>query len=251
MHQSPLQETIVVTQHPGWLNIHLQRPEKKNALTMPMYEQLYQTLVAAEQNEAIVAVCLTAAGDVFCSGHDLSLFVDPEQLDEHSPVVRFLHKLATFTLPLVAVVQGPAVGIGATVLLHCDAVHATENSYLHFPFIDMGLVPEAGATLLMPQLLGHNRAKQLLLLGQSIQASRAEQWGLITSCLDETTDLGVWTEQWMQQLVSKSRAALIATKGLLNPHPEQTQQQITHELSVFFKLLLEPSTQQIIQQRLK
>ncbi|MCX8255334.1 MAG: enoyl-CoA hydratase-related protein, partial [Beijerinckiaceae bacterium] len=163
------------------LTLTIDRPEKKNALTNDMYGQLADALGAARTDDAVRCVVITGAGDTFTAGNDLGDFArvasgDLKQLDRH--VHRVLDVLATFEKPVVAAVPGLAVGIGTTMLLHCDLVFLAETALLSTPFVDLALVPEAASSLLLQERIGYARAFSMFALGERVDAARALAWGL-------------------------------------------------------------------------
>lgn len=163
----------------GVLVLELSRSKKRNAINFTMFESLADALTNADTDERVRAVLLCGAGDDFCAGHDLEAFAQWPQAPG-DPVPRFLHALAGLRKPLVVAVQGWAVGIGATALLHADWVIASPECCLRFPFIDLGIAPEAGSSLLLARAVGSLRARQLLLEGSAIDAATAHAWGLVT-----------------------------------------------------------------------
>ena len=223
------------------LELRLSRPEKKNALTLEMYSTLVNQLEWAARTEDIRAVCLTGAGDSFCAGNDIADFLthahEPETLDI---VVRFLHTLVDFPKPLLAAVQGDAVGIGITLLLHCDLVLATDDFNGRLPFTQLGLVPEGGSSLLLPQILGQRLAFELLVEGRPFDARRAQSSGLVNQILPR--------EQLESALLNRARAlaqiapeAMHLSKQLLR-EPQRTQLHATidQEARLFAERLTSP-----------
>lgn len=192
--------------------LRIDRPDKKNALTLEMYAALRDALDAAAADPVVRAVVITGSRECFSSGNDIGDFVRAAQggggLDA---TLGFLRALATFDKALIAAVSGPAIGIGTTLLLHCDVVHAAPNARFKTPFVELALVPEAGSSVLLPALVGARRAAQLLLLGESIDAATALDWGLVTTVTD---DAEVTAQDTAQRLAGRAPAALRATKAL-------------------------------------
>lgn len=241
-----MSDWVQITEQEGFLRIHLNRPEKKNALTQDMYAQMTFALKDAEtRSNDIAAVVISSAGDVFCAGNDLGDFLNHGELTLDSPVFQFLETISTLNVPVVAQVQGPAVGIGTTLLLHCDLVYASENSVFVMPFVDMGLVPEAASSQLLPLLCGHVKAAELLLLGETIDAAKAEQFNIINKVVSsqelETVVAGV-----AQSLASKPKQSLRLSKKLLKTPTEEVPKRIQRELKDFLRVLASEETQQII-----
>ncbi|HEX8108838.1 MAG TPA: enoyl-CoA hydratase-related protein, partial [Kofleriaceae bacterium] len=165
--------------------IRLDRPDKKNAITIEMYDALCAALEAAAADPAVRAVVSGGTRDCFTAGNDLGDFARAAQGGDTSSGRRFLHTLAGFDKPLIGAVAGVAIGIGTTMLLHCDLVYAAPTARFRTPFVDLALVPEAGSSLLLPALVGARRAAQLLLLGEQLDAQAALAWGLITAVVDD------------------------------------------------------------------
>ena len=152
------------------LRIELDRAERKNAITADMYRALADALAAAESDAQVRVVLVHGKPDCFTAGNDLKDFLERPPAGENSPVFQFLRGISTATKPLVAAVGGPAVGVGTTMLLHCDFVYAAPNARFQMPFVTLGLVPEAASSLLLPMLAGYQRAAELLLLGKPFTA---------------------------------------------------------------------------------
>jgi enoyl-CoA hydratase/carnithine racemase len=171
----------------GVATIEIARPEKKNALTLAMYQAMADALNAARDDAAVRAVLVTGQPGVFTSGNDIDDFMNrPPGQGSHmmeSPVARFLHALFEFDKPVVAAVTGAAIGIGTTMLLHCDLVYVADDARLAMPFVSLGLVPEFASSLLVPQLMGHRRAAEKLLLGDPFSAEQAVECGIANAVL--------------------------------------------------------------------
>jgi enoyl-CoA hydratase/carnithine racemase len=171
---------ILIEQIDQVLHISLNRPEKKNAITQGMYSTLASTLNNAAGDFGIRTVVISGAGKAFTAGNDIMDFMN-EEITLDSPVFHFLKALHDFPKPLIAAVQGNAVGIGTTMLLHCDLVYASQDALFSMPFVTLGLVPEAGSSLLFPRLVGHAKASEIFLTGRSFDASESLDMGLINS----------------------------------------------------------------------
>ena len=167
----------------GVLTIEIARPEKKNALTMAMYGELAQAFVAARNDAAVRAVLLTGQPGIFTSGNDLDDFMQAPPRDMNSPVFRFMHALVDCDKPVIAAVTGAAIGIGTTLLLHCDFVFVSDEARLAMPFVGLGLVPEFASSLLVPQRLGHVKAAEKLLLGDPFTGAEAVEFGIANAVL--------------------------------------------------------------------
>lgn len=206
--------------HAGALvTLTVNRPERGNALTVAMYRALADAVAKADADPGVRVIVLTGAGQDFCSGNDLDDFLahPGTALALSSPVLEF-HKavLRTNTI-LVAAVDGAAVGSGATALLHFDLVYATRRSHLQYAFVDLGVVPDAAASLLLPRRLGPQRAAQLLLLGERLSAAQAAQLGLVTEVFESREHLDTRVAEQVAALLAAPEAALKATRALLRP----------------------------------
>lgn len=167
----------------GVLVLELDRAEKRNAIDLAMFDLLARELDRANNTPDVSAVLLCGAGEGFSAGHDLQAF---EQWPQHrgDPVPRFLHALVDLRKPLVVALQGWAVGIGATALLHADWVLASPGARMRLPFVDLGIAPEAGSTLLLARAIGTLRARRLLLSGEPFTAEQGHDWGLVAEIVD-------------------------------------------------------------------
>ena len=185
------------------LTIRINRPAKKNALTLAMYAGITAALNRASADDEVRAVLITGGPTCFTAGNDLMDFLNTPPTSPDSPVVQFLPTLRAFAKPLVAAVCGVAIGIGTTLLLHCDLAYAGTNARFHLPFVDLGLVPEAGSSLLLPQLLGQRRAAQLLMLAEPFGAEQALDFGFVN---------GIFKPEEVEN-VARSKALLLAAKA--------------------------------------
>lgn len=179
-----------------------------------MYTVLADALTDAEASGAAVVV-LEGAGGAFTAGNDLSDMRDHPPVGENPPPVRFLSALCALGAVLVAAVDGPAIGVGTTVLLQCDLVYATARSTFCLPFVDLGMVPEAASTLLLPRLVGHQRAADLMFFGERFDAATAANLGIVTQVVTDGSALSQLVTERTAALAAKPRAALRATKALL------------------------------------
>jgi enoyl-CoA hydratase/carnithine racemase len=171
----------------GVATIEIARPEKKNALTQAMYQAMADALNAAREDQAVRAVLITGQPGIFTSGNDIEDFMQraPGQGSDamDSPVFRFMRALLDCDKPVVAAVTGAAIGIGTTLLLHCDFVYVSDEARLAMPFVALGLVPEFASSLVVPQLMGHRRAAQLLLTGDPFTPEQAVECGIATAVI--------------------------------------------------------------------
>lgn len=216
----------------GVCELRFNRPQKRNAITHRMYAALAAQLHAAQADEAVRVVLLSGAGASFSAGNDLNDFVTGPEFTSAHPVMDLLRTLATFEKPLVAAVQGPVVGIGVTMLLHCDLVVAAHGTQLIMPFVALGLVPEAGSSLLLPRLVGGPRAAELLLLGEPLDAAGAERLGLVNRVVDADKLLDE-ARALAQRLVRQPVEALRATRRLLRGDAAELLARIEAEAQVF------------------
>lgn len=226
----------------GVLTLTLNRPPKKNALTKAMYSALTEGLARASADESVRVVVISAEGRDFCAGNDildfaqdLPLYQDDGVNHDDMPVFRFLKALTFFDKPLIAAVKGQAVGVGVTLLLHCDLVVAAEDVRLSLPFLKLGLVPEAGSTLLLPERIGHVRAFAWMALGEVIGAEDAHKLGLVNSIVSRDT-LDEAAQAMAQKLVKLSPSSLRHTKAFMR-NPEKLWQVIRAEGTVFRRQL--------------
>jgi enoyl-CoA hydratase/carnithine racemase len=202
------------TRDSGVLWLTFDRPEKKNAFTGQMYTDLAQAIVQANTDNDVRVVVLTGEGGTFTAGNDLGDFLERAPKDESAPVFEFLRAISTFEKPLMAVVEGPAVGIGTTMLLHCDVVLAAQTAKFSLPFVNLGLCPEGASSLLLPQSAGWARACELLLFGEPFDSATAEAAGLVTRVVADA-DLKQVAQERANTLAQKPLASLMATKRLL------------------------------------
>jgi enoyl-CoA hydratase/carnithine racemase len=209
-------EQVEVKNESGILTLTLKRPDKKNALTNEMYGALADAIEGAESDPAVRVVLIRGEGDSFTAGNDLGEFaaVAAGKATGERHVTRFIHSLGRATKPLVAAVQGRAVGVGTTMLLHCDLVVLAENALLSTPFISLALVPEAASSILMPLRIGYARAFELFALGEPVAANVALQWGLANRVVP-LEKLDAEATALAQRLAKQPLGSLVATKKLM------------------------------------
>ncbi len=205
---------VLTSVRDGVLRVELRRPEKKNALTTAMYQALIDALQAADRDPAIRVVLLHGQPETFTSGNDLKDFLQDPAVDDSHVAYRFVRTISGAETPIVAAVNGICVGVGATLLLHCDLVYAGESATFALPFVNLGLCPEAGSSLLLPLAAGHARAAELLMLGEPFPASLAVQCGLVTRVLPDA-EVVARAEDAARKLAAKPPAALRLTKMLM------------------------------------
>jgi len=229
------------------LRITINRPEKKNALTSRMYTELADAFDHAEANPDVRVVLLHGNGDSFTAGNDLEDFLKtPWSGDELPPAVRFMYAVASATKAVIAAVHGSAVGIGTTILLHCDLVYAAEGARFMMPFVNLGIVPEAGSTMLVPALVGHQRAAELLMIAAPLTAQRAYELGLVNAVV-ASGELLTTAMDAARQLVAKPARALRATKQLLKRRQKtELDLAMREELRVLRHQLGSPETREAL-----
>lgn len=237
-------QDVVVTRWGDTTHIHMNRPGKRNALTVAMYAAMADALRAAE-GDGTTAVLLSGEGVGFCAGNDLGDFVANRPHDDEAPVHRFLRAVAGSTRIVVAAVQGRAVGVGTTMLLHCDFVVAEENAELRMPFTDLALVPEAGSSLLVPALIGHQRACGLLMLGEPVAAQQALALGLVNKVVADGAGLAE-AKALIEVLLQKPRSALLATKALMKSPTRDLAGRMAEESAAFAAQLKTPELAAIV-----
>lgn len=207
-------EPVEIIRQTGRVEIILNRPEKKNALTSEMYAAMADALAFAEEDAAVLAVVIAARGETFCAGNDLGDFLNDTPDEGDKPVMRFLRAIAELSKVVVAAVQGKAIGVGATMLLHCDHVIATDDAELRFAFVKVGLVPEAASSLLLPRAIGHLRAAELMLTGDPLPAAEALSYGLVSRVVPAGEQLDQ-ARAFAGRFEQSPPQALRATKQLL------------------------------------
>ncbi|MFQ2732315.1 enoyl-CoA hydratase-related protein [Aeromonas caviae] len=212
--------TILAEQQDGLLTLTFNRPEKRNALNTETYLALTDALRQAARDEEVHVLLLQGQAECFTAGNDLADFVGKLALEPDDPILQFLHTLADFPKPVIAAVGGPAVGIGTTLLLHCDLVYLGDNARLQLPFVELGLVPEFAASLLLPRAVGHLKAAELLLLAEAIDGEEALRLGLANQVLAPADLLPFAREQGLK-LAAKPPMALQKSKALLKQELKQ------------------------------
>lgn len=229
---------ILVEDADGVRTITMNRPDKRNALTIAMYDKMATALVEAGQGAAR-AVLFRGAGEAFTGGNDIMDFVANPPTSDESAVFRFLYALVESPIPLVAAVQGQAVGIGTTMLLHCDLVYAAPDARLHVPFVDLGLVPEAASSILLPRLIGHTRAARMLMLGEAMEAAEAAEAGLVTAIVPADR-LAETAGAKAAALAAKPHNALRTAKALMKPNKAEVLETMKNEGKLFAQALRSP-----------
>jgi enoyl-CoA hydratase/carnithine racemase len=228
-----MQDAEIVTLRDGHVRrIIIDRPSKRNALNKAMYERLIAVLAEADADEETRAIVVTGAGGTFTAGNDLDDFRRPFENMKEFPALRFVRALATLHTPIVAAVTGDAVGVGVTMLLHCDLVYASRAARFRLPFVDLGLPPEAGSTLLLPQRIGLAKASELMLLCDAFDAEEALRLGLVNR-LGPGEEVEAMALEAARRLADKPRAALAATRRLLRGDAAAVAQRLEEEAALF------------------
>lgn len=235
---------ILIHSEAGVTTVTINRVDKKNSLTADMYAAMADALAAADADPAVRVVVLQGHETIFSAGNDIGDFLNAPPAGEASPVFRFLRGIAAFSKPLIAAVCGPAVGVGTTMLFHCDLVYAGDNAAFSMPFVNLGLVPEAASSLLVPQMMGYHRAAEALLLGEPFMAEAALEVGLVNRVVppSEVTNLA---QAQARKLAAKPLASLVATKRLLKKsNTEQVLARMDEEGALFRRMLAEPAARE-------
>ena len=231
---------IVVEDQGAIRTIRMSRPAKKNALTVAMYEAIHQALRGADEDAAIRVVVITGEPGIFTAGNDLADFMQAPPNPEDSAVFRVLESLRVLKKPLIAVVDGMAIGLGTTMLLHCDLVFASTRARFQLPFVNLGLVPEGASSLLLPARVGLQRAAEWLFFGEPFDAEAARQAGLVNAVLSPDELLPHAVER-ARVLAGKPPEALQATKRLLRqPYTDAVAAAFTREGTEFVARLRSP-----------
>lgn len=194
------------------LTLTFNRPEKQNALTREMYQALADAINEANGDFGIRAIILSTSSAHFTAGNDLFDFLNEPPLEPGSPVMNFLEAIHSFAKPVLAAVSGNAIGIGTTMLLHCDIVVADSSAKFVMPFVNLGLIPEAGASLLFPRLVGHQAASKVFLTGEGFDAKTAKEFGLIAEISETPLEK---VREYAEKIAAQPPNAIIQTKALL------------------------------------
>lgn len=237
---------VVVETTAGILALTLSRPEKRNALTGAMYQRLAEALEQANADATVRVVLIDSTGADFCAGNDIADFVrwaSSGQSFDSSPVLRFLRALVQLERPLVAAVRGRAIGIGLTLLLHCDLVYLAADARLSAPFVDLALVPEAASSWLLPMRLGHARCFALFALGQALSADDAVQAGIANASVPAES-VSAAARSAASTLAIKPAQALQDTKTLMRSR-ERILSVMDHEAQAFVRRLLSAEAQDV------
>ena len=232
----------------GVTTLTLNRVDKKNSITAAMYAAMADAFLQADEDAAVRAVVIQGHATVFSAGNDIGDFLNGpprvEGTQQDTPVMRFLRGISTFSKPIIAAVCGPAVGVGTTMLLHCDLVYAGDNAMFSMPFVNLGLCPEAASSLLVPQMMGYHRAAEALLLGEPFMAEAALEVGLVNRIVPPTEANAVAQAQ-ARKLAAKPISSVRETKRLMKKgQAALVAQQIAEESASFGRMLQEPAARE-------
>jgi len=227
---------VMVTDDGAVRTIRLNRPEKKNALTLAMYADMAAALREADQSGTIRCSVIAGLPGVFCAGNDITDFLNASSggLDARTP--EFLQTLARRQKPLVAAVDGVAIGVGTTMLFHCDHVVAGAGATLSTPFLKLGLIPEAASTLLAPMRMGYARAFSLLIMGRPLTAMEAKDAGIVNAVV-ESADVDATALKAAQEIAALPPKTLAVARTLMRSHLDEVIKQIDTEALHFRELL--------------
>ena len=231
------QELVLSETDLGLCTITFNRPAKKNALTLEMYERTLASLTDAAGDPDVRVVLIQGSGGSFTAGNDLKDFMQHPPTSPDTPVYGLLKTLANYEKPIVAAVEGPAIGLGTTMLLHCDLVYAGSGAVFALPFVNLGLVPEAASSLLLPRMVGYQRASELLLTGDKFSAETAHQVGIVSGVYPDE-EVGTRARARALELCAKPPEALRMTKRLMRDATRvQVDEAIEREGELFFTRL--------------
>jgi enoyl-CoA hydratase/carnithine racemase len=242
-----LADHLLISSSDNITTLQLNRPEKKNALTAAMYQALADGLSAADADPAVRVAVIRGTEGCFTGGNDLMDFMQNPPTGEDSSVGQFLRAIATFSKPLVAIADGVAIGVGTTLLLHCDLVYLGAGARLKLPFVNLGLCPEAASSLLLPRLVGTAKASELLLLGREFGASEAVSMGLANAKF-ESADLIDGAMEIVRQLAAQPPEAVRVSKALIRGRDRALVADVMRaEFEQFAALLMSPEAAEAFQ----
>ncbi len=231
----------------GIFTLRINRPDKKNALNLAMYQALADGLKQADRDDAARVILMCGVDDCFTSGNDLADFIGAPQAGPESPVMQFLTAISEARKPVVAAVNGTAVGVGVTMLLHCELVYAGCGATFQMPFVNLGLCPEAGSTLLLPRVMGHQRAAELLLLGEVFTAGKACSLGIVTEVCPDGDVLATARKRALQLAAQPAAAVRLAKELLKRDYAPQLRETIAEEGVQFMARLKSPEASEALQ----
>jgi enoyl-CoA hydratase/carnithine racemase len=235
---------ILIDRSDGVMTLTMNRLEKKNSLTRAMYAAMAEALAQADADAALRAVVIQGHETIFSAGNDIGDFLNRLASGQESPAFQFLRAISVFSKPLLAAVCGPAVGIGTTMLFHCDLVYAGDNAAFSMPFVNLGLCPEAASSHLAPQRMGHGRAAEALLLGEPFLAEAALEMGLISRIVPPS-EAAARAQRQARKLAAKPLASLIETKRLMKKSQAAiVAERLVEEGASFARLLTQPAAKE-------
>ena len=228
----------------GVMTITLNRVDKKNAITSAMYAAMADAMQKAADDASVRALVFQGHETIFCAGNDLGDFLKNPPAPGNSPVFRFLQGIAGFPKPMLAAVCGAAVGVGTTMLLHCDLVYAGDNAVFSLPFVNLGICPEAASSLLLPQMAGYHRAAEALMLGEPFKAEAALAMGLVNRVVP-AAEVNALAQAQARKLAAKPMSSLLETKRLMKKNQASlVVQQMADEGATFTRMLHEPAARE-------
>ncbi|MBC7610133.1 MAG: enoyl-CoA hydratase [Polaromonas sp.] len=228
----------------GVMTLTINRLARKNSINAAMYGAMADVLEAADLDASVRAMVIQGHESIFSAGNDISDFLNKPSSTPDAPVFRFMHGISSFSKPIVAAVCGPAVGIGTTLLLHCDLIYAGDNAAFSMPFVNLGLCPELASSYLVPQLMGYPRAAEALLLGEPFSAETALEMGLINRIVPPP-EVSALAQQQARKLAAKPLSSLIETKRLMKKGAASiVTERIVEENASFGRLLSAPAARE-------
>lgn len=239
---------ILLHTEDGVCTVTFNRVAKKNSITQAMYGAMAEALAAAREDAAVRVLVFQGDLAIFSAGNDLADFLraPPNSLGSDTPTLRFMDQLANFPKPVIAAVCGPAVGIGTTLLLHCDLVYAGDNAAFSLPFVNLGLCPEFSSSLLLPQLMGYQRAAEALLLGEPFMAEAALEVGLVNRVVPPN-ECNALAQRQARKLAAKPLSALVESKRLMKAgQATLVRARMAEESQSFGRMLHEPAAREAV-----
>jgi enoyl-CoA hydratase/carnithine racemase len=239
-----LMTDLLIDTADGVTTLTIHRVAKKNSFTTAMYAGMADVLEQAQADAAVRVLVIQGHETIFSAGNDIADFLQTPPTTLDAPVFRFMRAISSFTKPIVAAVCGPAVGIGTTMLFHCDLVYAGDNAAFSMPFVNLGVCPEAASSLLAPQRMGYGRAAEALLLGEPFMAEAALEMGLISRIVPPA-EVNALAQRQAQKLAAKPLASLLASKRLMKQgQASLVAERMAEEGTLFGRMLAEPAAQE-------
>lgn len=238
-----MSDELIISRNGHILDIQFNRPAKKNALKLDMYREITSAFEAAEDDLDVRVILLHGAGGTFTSGNDIGDFLANPPRDESAPALRFISTIARTHVPVIAAIEGVAIGVGSTMLLHCDYVLTTPDARLQFPFVNLALLPEAGSTYLLPRHLGYTKAAELTLLAEEFSGTKAVELGIASRTVD-AADLMSEAIKVAEKIAAKPPQALRLTKKLLKGEQAKVDAAIVEESRLFGQQLASPEARE-------